>query len=344
MDVLVTGATGFLGRHLVRALRAEGHAVRALVRSDAPALEKLGATPVKGDVLEPGTLGPAVDGADVVFHLAGQVQHRGVPTALYDLHVNGTRHVLEAAARGKVGRVVHVSTSGTIAVSTTPDRVAREDAPYALETVRRWPYYLSKIYAEKVARGFADVPVVVVSPSLLLGPEDDALSSSDVLLRFLRKEVPAVPPGGLNFVDVRDAAAATAAAATKGRPGERYLLGGPNMTVEAFFVLLSKVSGVPGPTLKAGATVNDATARVLGALEELADDGTDEAVAYAMAGHFWYLDASKAQAELGFTARSPEATLRDAVTWLRARGPLPSRPGGLLGAVVGNVRRAIGSR
>lgn len=343
MECLVTGATGFLGRHLVRALVKRGHGVRALCRRDAAGLERDGARVVRGDVLEPGTLPPALDGAEVVFHLAGQVQHKGAPTGVYDLHVGGTRNVLDAAERAGVGRVVHVSTSGTIAVSTRADRVAREDAPYAVETVRRWPYYLSKIYAEKVALEPRKVSVVVVSPSLLLGPDDEGLSSSGVLLRFLRKEVPASPPGGLNFVDVRDAAEATIAAATQGRPGERYLIGGPNMTVEAFFVLLAKVSGVPAPTLRSPAVMNDAAARVLEALEDVTGVETDESVAYAMAGHFWYLDASKAQAELGFAPRSPEATLRDAVAWLRARGPLP-RTGGLLGSVVGGVRRVIGTR
>lgn len=344
MECLVTGATGFLGRHLVRTLAKRGHQVRALCRGDAPGLERDGARVLAGDVLQPDTLPPAFDGAEVVFHLAGQVQHKGSPTGLYDLHVGGTRNVLGAAASGGVGRVVHVSTSGTIAVSTRADRIVREDAPYAVETVRRWPYYLSKIYAEKVALAPGPVPVVVVSPSLLLGPDDEGLSSSGALLRFLRKEVPASPPGGLNFVDVRDAAEATLAAATRGRPGERYLIGGPNMTVEAFFVLLAKVSGVPAPTLRAGAAVNELTARVLEALEDVTGLDTDESVAYAMAGHFWYLDAAKAQAELGFAPRTPDATLRDAVAWLRSRGPLPRAGGGLLGSVVGTVRRTIGAR
>lgn len=343
MECLVTGATGFLGRHLVRALVKRGHRVRALSRREAPALERDGASVVLGDVLEPATLAPALEGVEVVFHLAGQVQHKGTPTALYDLHVGGTRNVLEAAQAARAQRVVHVSTSGTVAVSTRADRIAREDAPYAIETVRRWPYYLSKIYAEKVALEPRDVPVVVVSPSLLLGPEDEGLSSSSVLIRFLRKEIPAVPPGGLNFVDVRDAAEATLAAATRGRPGERYLVGGANMTVEAFFGLLAKVSGVPAPSLRSPAAVNDMAARVLEALEDVTGVETDESVAYSMAGHFWYLDAAKAQAELGFAPRAPEVTLRDAVAWLRARGPLP-RGGGLLGSVVGGLRRAIGTR
>jgi len=346
MRCLVTGGTGFLGRHLVRALLEGGHEVRALVRRDALSLERAGAELVRGDVLEPATLAPALEGVDVCYHLAGAVQHRGEPTALYRLHVDGTRHVLAAAA-GKVDRVVHVSTSGTVAVSTDPDAVFDESAPYATEVVRRWPYYLSKIYAEKVAfeaHARGDVPVVVLNPSLLLGPEDEGLSSSDVLLRFLRREVPAVPPGGINFVDVRDAAAAAAAATSRGRPGERYLLGGPNMTIEAFFVLMEKVSGVPAPSIKAPAAVHDATTSVLDAIEEMVDVESEESVAYEMAGHCWYLDASKAVAELGFEARPPEATLRDAVAWIRSsRDGLP-RPKGVLGSAVRGIRRAIGRR
>lgn len=340
MQCLVTGGTGFLGRHLVRQLVADGRSVRVLARSEAPSLEREGAEVVPGDVLDPATLGPALADVQVAFHLAGRVSHKGEPTGLFELHVEGTRNVLRAAHAAGVERVVHLSTSGTIAVSRDPDRVAREDAPYALETVRRWPYYLSKIYAEKVALE-AELPVVVVSPSLLLGPEDEHLSSSQPILRFLRREIPAVPPGGLSFVDVRDAALATAAAAERGRPGERYLLGGPNMTVEAFFVLLAKVSGVPAPALRAARAVNDAAARAIEALEDVGGFEGDESVAYAMAGHYWYLDARKAKQDLGFRSRPPEATLRDAVAWLRSRGPLPTEKG-TFGSLVRGVQQALG--
>lgn len=343
MQVLVTGGTGFLGRHVVRTLVARGHAVRVLVRSDGAALARDGATPVKGDVLDRATLGPAVEGAEAVIHLAGVVAHQGSATRLFDVHVTGTRNLLEACAgRPGLQRFVHVSSSGTVAVSESPV-VHKDDAPWATHAVRRWPYYLSKLYGEKVARERTDVPVVVVSPSLLLGPDDEGLSSSRVLVRFLRREVAAVPPGGLSFVDVRDAAEAVVAAVARGRVGERYLLGGANMTLEAFFVLLGKISGVPAPALRVGADLTSRVSDVLGALEGIADDGSDEGPAYAMANHFWYVDSTRAQKELGFAPRPADATLRDAVAWLRGRETLP-RGGGLLGAVVGGLRRAVGPR
>lgn len=345
MRCLVTGATGFLGSHLLQALRADGHEVQCLVRRNAPSVTDAGATAIRGDVLDPEAVSRATEGCEVVFHLAGRVQHTGEPTGLYDVHIGGTRNVVEAAAAHGVRRVVHMSTSGTVAVSTA-DTIACDSAPYALETVRNWPYYLSKIYAEKVAfeaHRKGKVEVIVISPSLLLGPNDDRLSSSKVLVRFLKKEVGGIPPGGLNLVDVRDAAAATLAAATRGEAGTRYLLGGPNMTLDAFFVLLQRVSGVSAPTLKVPSAANSLTARILGAVEDWADTDADEGVAYAMAGHYWYLDSRRATADLGFDARPPEQTLRDAVEWLRSRGPLP-RTGALFGTAVHGVRRLLGGR
>ena len=208
MRCLVTGGTGFLGKHLIEQLAAAGHEVRALVRREAASLEQLGAELVPGDVLEPGSLARACDGVEAVFHLAGTVQHRGEPTDLFDLHVEGTRNVLQAAAAAKVARAIHMSSSGTIAVATE-SKVAHEGSDYATDVVRHWPYYLSKIYAEKLALDMhrkGALPVVVVNPSLLLGPGDEGLGSSAVVLRHLNREIPAVPPGGINFVDARDAA------------------------------------------------------------------------------------------------------------------------------------------
>lgn len=344
MKVFVTGGTGFLGRHVVRSLVASGHEVTALVRSEAPELEQDGARLARGDVLVPETLATAIAGAEAVIHMAGRVQHKGEPTALYELHVEGTRNTIAAATAAQVKRVVHVSTSGTVAVSSDSHAVARDDAPYTLHTARRWPYYLSKIFAEKLAleaHARGDVSVVVVNPSLLLGPGDETLSSSQIVLRFLRREIPAAPPGGINFVDVRDAAHAVASALEQGEPGTRYLLGGPNMTIDAFFVLLGKVCGIPAPGLRASARVNDLAAKVLGTLEDVGGLDGDESVAYAMAGYYWYLDAGRAKRELTFDPRSPEATLKDAVAWIRSQGPIQTEKG-TFGSLFRGVQRVLG--
>jgi len=150
--ILVTGGTGFLGRHTVELLLARKERVRVLARRrDAP-LQGLGAEVVLGDVTDPASLEVAFQGAKSVLHLAGRVERtQGAADELFQVHVDGTRHVLRAAARARVGRFVHVSTSGTVAVSDQPDPIRNESAGYAIEAVRGFPYYLSKIYAEKIA-------------------------------------------------------------------------------------------------------------------------------------------------------------------------------------------------
>src|SRR6185369_4847449 len=134
-----------------------------------------------------------------------------------------------------VRRVVLASTSGIIAVTKDGEEVPNEDAPYRYETVKNWPYYLSKIYQEKLALSFPGPPeVVAINPSLILGPDDPKLSSTGDVLSFMKKELPVMPSGGMNFVDARDAAAGAILAMESGAPGRRYLLGGPNWTMAEF--------------------------------------------------------------------------------------------------------------
>ncbi len=357
--ILLTGGTGYLGRHVAELLLAKGEKVRVLARRRDALLTAKGAEVVLGDVTDPSSLPAAFAGVKQVLHLAGRVERtQGAADELYEVHVDGTRNVLRAAAKAKVARFVHVSTSGTVAVSSRSDPIKNEQSGYAIEEVRSFPYYLSKIYAEKIAlEGHApgvrlddgtrvSVPVVVVQPSLLLGPGEGALSSAKDVVRFLKREIPAVPPGGVNFVDVRDAAAATVAALEKGRAGECYLVGGQNMSVEAFFVMLEKVSGVRAPTIALSPSVQDLAARTVAGIESLFDRGRssgDFATALAMGGKFWYLDAAKARAELGFVARPAEQTLADTVEWLRASGPLPSQEG-ILGRTLRGLNQVVGPR
>jgi dihydroflavonol-4-reductase len=318
---LVTGGTGFLGEHVARELVRRGDRVRSLARTGSPILGALGVEEIRGDVTSGTELAEAVRGVAGVFHLAGVVSRDPADAQrMMRVHVDGTRRVLEAAAAAGIGRVVVASSSGTIAVSED-DRVHDESAPYATETVSGWPYYASKIYQEKLALELGaalGLEVVVISPSLLLGPGDRRLSSTLDVLRFLRRQIPVVPDGGVNFVDVRDAAAATIAAMTKGRPGERYLLGGPNWTVAEFFGRLARVSKVGAPRLKVPARLARWSA---GLVEELyrhqGKAPPVDRVSVEMGQHYWYVDARKATRELGFEARDPGLTLADTVRYLR---------------------------
>ncbi len=368
-SILVTGATGFLGKHLLEQLRlAEpGSHLRILCRGpslgpgppqrlpalrDHPSTEAQHALPsaslrdseqsrtvspiegredrpdeggqveiVSGDVTAGDDVMRAAEGVTEVYHLAGVVSRNPKKKWLmYQTHVEGTRNVCEAASKHGVRKVVHVSSSGTIAVSKGPT-VHDENSGYKHEIVGAWPYYLSKIFAEKLAFTYwaqHQLPIVVVNPSLLLGPGDDRRSSTYDVALFLRGQIPAVPLGGLNFLDTRDAAAGLIVAMRNGRPGERYLLGGPNWSFRDFLDHLSKVSGVRAPALQPSLRLSLASAHSLRRLMPLVGKSfplDDESI--KMSALFWYCDSNKARKELGFQTRDPVETLRDTVDYIR---------------------------
>ena len=319
--VVVTGATGFLGEHLCRVLVEQGHVVRGLARSRSAVLADLGVEHLRGDVLDGPELGRALAGAQAVFHLAGAVSRDPDDAQrMMRLHVDGTRRVLAAMAAAGVRRMVLASTSGTIGVSRS-EQILDESAPYAEEIVAGWPYYASKIYQERLAfaRGAElGLEVVAVNPSLLLGPGDRRLSSTGDVRKFLRRQIPTIPEGGVNFVDARDAAAATAAALTAGRPGERYLLGGPNWTTKEFFARLGRVAKIAPPRLTLPAGFSKWSAGLIeGVYRWRGKEPPIERISVEMAQHYWWIDSSKAERELGFAARDPQLTLVDTVDYLR---------------------------
>lgn len=321
-SVLVTGATGFLGEHLCRVLVEQRHIVRGLARSRSALLEDLGVEHIRGDVLGGSDeLVRALDGVSAVFHLAGAVSRDPSDAQrMMRLHVDGTRRVLDQMALSGVRRMILASTSGTIGVSKH-EQIIDERAPYAEAIVAGWPYYASKIYQERLAFEHGrelGIEVVAVNPSLLLGPGDRRLSSTGDVRNFINRKVPTIPDGGVSFVDVRDAALATAAALGKGRAGERYLLGGPNWTTKEFFARLGRVANVSPPRLQLpakwsrwGASIVEELYRWRG-MEPPVDRITVE-----MAEHFWWIDSAKARDELGFAPRDPQLTLVDTVAYLR---------------------------
>ncbi|HET9621209.1 MAG TPA: NAD-dependent epimerase/dehydratase family protein [Kofleriaceae bacterium] len=319
--VLVTGATGFLGEHVCRVLVEQGYAVRGLARTRSAILADLGVEHLRGDVLAGLELDRALAGVTAVFHLAGAVSRDPDDAQrMMRLHVDGTRRVLERMAAAGVTRMVLSSTSGTIGVSKD-EEILDESAPYAEEIVAGWPYYASKIYQERLAFEHGarlGIAVVAVNPTLLLGPGDRRLSSTGDVRKFLKRQIPTIPDGGISFVDVRDAAEATVAALARGRAGERYLLGGPNWTTKEFFARLGRVAHIAPPRLKLPQKVSTFAA---GLVEELyrwrGKEPPIERISVEMAGHFWWIDSSKAERELGFAARDPQLTLVDTVTYLR---------------------------
>ncbi|MBI4454690.1 MAG: NAD-dependent epimerase/dehydratase family protein [Acidobacteria bacterium] len=324
---LVTGASGFLGTHLVEVLRKKfehqgnSGSVRILIRGKNPWEGDPTVEAVYGDVLDRAAVERAIRGVSGVFHLAGFVTRNPAQAErLFQTHIEGTRNVCESALACGSPKIVLASSSGTIAASREP-KIHDENSPYAIDIVARWPYYLSKISQEKLALGYhagSDLPVVVVNPSLLLGPGDQHSSSTGDIDLFLKGKLTNVSSGGLNFLDVRDAAETLARAMDSGIPGHRYLLGGHNMTVKEFFLLIQAASGVRAPRLslperwsRHGALVLRLLYRLFGRCFPLDD------VTIQMAYLFWYFDNSRAKTQLGLTPRPPHVTIQDTVEYLR---------------------------
>jgi dihydroflavonol-4-reductase len=354
---LVTGATGFLGRHLVRTLLDKGHTVNALVRKKSADLGEHGegVTQLSGDVLDPASIQKALAGCEAVFHCAGKVSRKPEDAeSLYKLHVDGTKNVLAACIAQGVRRIVVASTSGTVAVSDNPDHVSTEEDEAPIGLLNRWPYYRSKLFAEKAALDRHGAPlgdgsdgtleVVCVNPTLLLGPGDVNGSSTEDVRLFLERKIPAIPPGGLSYVDARDAATAMLLAMERGIGGRRYLLGACNLTVKEFFGRLERVSGVKGPVLPMPRRAREIARTGAEMLERFASRlGVPVAVdpvSLDMAHFYWYLDASLAERELGWEPRDPVETLVDTVRDLEERGVVWPETGGSL---LSTIRRRVTS-
>jgi dihydroflavonol-4-reductase len=330
---LVTGATGFLGGHLANHLLGEGHDVVALCRDDEPDLEARGVKVARGDVLDGASVERAAMGCEGAFHCAGKVSRDPDDAEeLYRLHVDGTRNVILACKAVRVKRFVLASSSGTVAVGEDPRHLATEDDEPDVVLIGRWPYYRSKLYAERAALT-ANEPggfeVVSVNPTLLLGPGDLRGSSIEDVQRFLEQRIPAVPAGGLSFVDARDAAIAMALAMEKGQPGRRYLVGACNLSIRDFFARLERLSGVRGPVVpvprvpslaRASAPWVNKALRLMGGFPDL------DPVSLEMAQYYWYLDSSRAEKELGWVPRDATVTLAETIADLYARGVVIGTP------------------
>jgi dihydroflavonol-4-reductase len=322
---LVTGGTGFLGSHLVRQLVEAGERnVRVLATTNPAWLGELGVETATGSVTDKVDVSRALDGVASVYHLAGRVARgREDSHGMYELHVEGTRVLCEAATGAGVKTIVLASSSGTIAVTDDSTALPNESWPPPLDIIARWPYYASKYYQERVALEHfsgAGRRLVIVNPSLLLGPGDERLSSTKVVLDFLARKIMAVPGGGLSFVDARDAAAVLRAAMSRGGHGERYLLGAANWTFDKFFGRLERLTKVAAPRFSLPSKLAVPGARALHSLYrqwKLAPPV--EPAEIEMAEYFWYFDSTKAARELGFAPRDAAETPQDTVTYVREK-------------------------
>ncbi len=320
--ILITGGTGFLGSEIVRQFLAAGEKNLRVMASSVPAwMTDAGVEPFAGSVTDRERVGDAVKDVSIIYHLAGKVSRDNDDAAAMNrIHVEGTRVLCEAAAEAGVQTMVLASSSGTIAVSED-EQVIDESFPPPVEIISRWAYYASKYYQERTALENFDGEgrkLVILNPTLLLGPGDERLSSTKIVLDFLGRKIPYCPSGGLSFVDTRDVAAAAINAAEKGRHQERYLMGAANLKFEEFFGRLERLSGVAAPRIRVPKNIAVAGAGIVNSVfRNWNRTSPVEPGEVEQAEHFWYLDSSKAAEELGFSARDPQETLNETINYLR---------------------------
>ena len=322
---LVTGAGGFLGSHLARALAGRGDELRVLARrrSSLESLDGIDYERCSGDVTDRRAVRRAMEGVERVFHVAGRTSLRASDReAVFDTNLRGARLVFEEALAAQVERVVHTSTVGAIGVAK-PGGTADETTPFEIGGLGD-AYVNSKHEAELEAFRLAahGLPVVIVNPTFVLGPDDPTGTSMGLVRRFLQRRIPAYVDGGLNIVDVRDVATGHLLADKKGQVGERYILGGRNFTFDRLFADLSRISGVAPPALKLPAALALRGAELARRLRLPVAVSAEE---IRSASQWWTYRNTKAKRELGFRPRPHEQTLEDAVAWQREQldGRLP---------------------
>ena len=324
MTTLVTGAAGFLGSHVTRQLVARGDDVRVLMRPSSTnrAIADLSLEYVTGDLRDPASLDRAMKDVKRVFHVAADYRlWARREQDIYDSNVGGTKNLLDAAKRAGVEQLIYTSTVATIAVDRPQHSNEFTDARLE-EMVGH--YKRSKWLAEKEALGAAKngLPVIVAMPTTPVGPWDwKPTPTGKIILDFLNGKMPGYVETGLNFVGVEDCAAGHLLIAEKGKVGERYLLGGQNLTLKQMLDALSKITGLPAPKLKIPhglalgvAYASTVFSRLLGREPGIPVEGVK------IARHMMFVDCSRAQRELGFKAGPVAAALERAVRWYEANG------------------------
>ena len=332
MQAFVTGGTGFIGANLVRLLLNEGYSVRALARASSRLdnLQGLDLTMVNGDLNDP-NLWQQMQGCDCLFHVAAHYSlWQADREQLYQSNILGTRNVLAAAQRAGIGRSVY--TSSVAAIGTSKDNAVVDETHQSPLNTLIGHYKQSKFLAEQEARRAAESGqhVVIVNPTSPIGPWDiKPTPTGDIILRFLRRQMPFYVKTGLNFIDVRDVARGHLLALDRGNSGERYILGHQNLTLKALLDRLADLTGLRAPQQSVpiclpwiAAWIDECLLAPLGKPPAIPLDGV------RMSAQTMYYDASKAIQQLGLPQTPLEQSLMDAIAWFTDRGYI-SEPKGV---------------
>ena len=330
MKVFLTGATGFVGHHVARALAAEGAELRLLVRksSNLANLEGIAGDTHVGDLSEPETLKPALSGCDAVMHVAADYRlWIPDPQAMYRANVDGTRELLRMAREARVPRVVYTSSVATMHFRTD-GIVINEDTPVSLADMVGH-YKRSKFMAEQeaiiAARG--GQRVIILNPTTPIGSNDaKPTPTGRIFVDFLNGKFPAYVDTGLNLVDVCEVARTHVAALTGGTPGSRYILGGENLTLKQILDKMSAITGIPSPTVEIpfaiAATYAFFEEWITGRIRGKEPRATLEEV--RMGRKKMFASSARAEQELGFRIVPVYPAMRAAIEWFRQHGYAPA--------------------
>ena len=329
MRVFLTGATGFVGYHVARALAAEGAELRLLVRktSRLANLEGVEGLIVEGDLTRAESYASALQGCDAVMHVAADYRlWIPDPAAMYRANVNGTRDLLQAARDAGVRRVVYTSSVATMHFFTT-GMLSDEDTPVSLDDMVGH-YKRSKFLAEQQAIAAAErgQQVIVLNPTTPIGAHDvKPTPTGRIFVDFLNRKFPAYVDTGLNLVDVAEVARAHVQALTQGTPGRRYILGGENLTLKQILDKMAAITGIPSPTVKipfaAAATYAFFEELITGRIRGKEPRATLEEV--RMGRKKMFASSARAERELGFRVAPVYPAMRAAIDWFRSHGYAP---------------------
>ncbi|MBN1273585.1 MAG: NAD-dependent epimerase/dehydratase family protein [Candidatus Aminicenantes bacterium] len=326
---LVTGATGFIGSHLTRLLLEKGEKIRIFLRNPVKLKvfglhEKDNLEVFKGDLLKPEDIPAALDGVDRLYHTAGFIStYPKDKKKVQRLNVDITTNLFETCGKIELKKIVYLAS--IFALGGGNREPVDEDTSYNLDglniTYARAKRSSELYIRDKIREG---LPIVRIYPCYCYGPGDLNNSNTRLLLTYLDRKLPGYIHGGQNVMDVRDAARGLYLGMTKGKIGEKYIVGGMNLSYDDIFSLLEGITGYPKPRIR----MSKRTGKFMGYLNQMVSLSPiiDKDAAELM-GHFWYYDDTKARKELGYSSRPVADTLREAVQWFCSRGIAPWPPG-----------------
>ena len=316
MKCLVTGATGFVGSWLTKFLVNKGYSVRVFCRDVSKAPDK--AEVFSGDICQPDTLTKAVSGVDIVYHLAGLVDHgKKHLKAMQKVNVQGTQNVIEACINSRIQRLIHISSVAAVGASFTPNCL-NEQSPFLIENLNLG-YFQTKKQAEDLVKQYVKsgkLDAVILNPATIYGPGDMLKPSRKIQLQVAKGLFPFYPPGGVSIIDIESVVEAIYTATTKGRKGERYILSGDNIFIKDLFQIIIQTVGkksffIPIPKI---------CLKILGTIGDQCEKRgksffiTSE-IAWISTLFHWF-DSSKARSELGLKPQSAKKAIANSMNWV----------------------------